>query len=170
MQYDKLYKLNAHNKIIEWYLEREEEKYRTISGQQDGRKTTSKWTTAKAKNVGKKNATTAEEQADKECLAKYDKKLRGGGYVYKLADASSSTYTRPMLAEPYYSEVWDPETGEVKIKDNRPSEEDLEAGLYILQTKLDGVRSISSKNQFHSHFTLSDQQQTAILFFLLFNT
>lgn len=145
MKYPKLYKLNAHGKVLEWYLERDGDKYRTVSGQQDGKQTVSKWTIAKEKNVGKKNATTAEEQADKECLNKYDKKLKGGGYVSDIKDAATSTYTKPMLAEPYYNETWDPETGKVKIKDNRPTDEVLAEGKYLLQPKLDGVRCIASK-------------------------
>ena len=59
-------------------MQRDEEKYRTISGQKDGKKTTSAWTVAKPKNVGKKNSTTGAEQADKEVLAKYEKKQKQG--------------------------------------------------------------------------------------------
>lgn len=143
--YKKLYKINRNGKILEWYLEREENKYRTISGQQDGKYTTSKWTEAKAKNCGKKNGTTSIEQANKECLAKYEKKLKGGGYVSDLKDAVKFTYTKPMLADTYYSEKWNPETNEVKVTDNRPSEESLAAGEYVIQPKLDGIRCIASK-------------------------
>jgi len=147
MEYPKLYKLNAHGKVLEWYLERDGDRYRTISGQQDGKQTTSKWTVSKPKNVGKKNATTGEEQADKECLAKYDKKLKGGGYVAELDNVVRFTYTKPMLADTYYSEKCDPETGEVKITDNRPSDEELAKGEYIFQPKLDGVRCVADKNR-----------------------
>jgi len=145
-KYPSLYKLNAHGKVLEWYLERDEDKYRTVSGQVEGKKTTSKFTTAKPKNTGKKNATTGEEQADKECLAKYEKKLKGGGYVANLDEVVQFTYTKPMLADTYYSEKCDPETGEAKITDNRPTDEVLATGQYVLQPKLDGVRCVASKD------------------------
>jgi len=60
--YPTLYKVNANGKVLEWHLERDAHKYCTVSGQKDGKSTTSKFTEAKAKNVGKKNETTAEEQ------------------------------------------------------------------------------------------------------------
>lgn len=145
MEYPKLYKLSTTGKILEWYLERDGDQYRTVSGQQDGKKTVSKFTKATPKNVGKKNATSAEEQADKECLAKYEKKVKNGGYFDNLENISNTTYTKPMKAESYYSEVWDPETNKVKVKDNRPNEEALALGEYVLQPKLDGVRCIASK-------------------------
>ena len=143
-QYDILYKLNTKGKVLEWYLEREDNKFRTISGQQGGNKTTSKWTVCYGKNVGKKNATSDIEQANKECLAKYDKKLAQGGYVKSLEDLDTITFIKPMLAATYYSETTDPETGQVKVKDNRPS--DFDVNNYYLQPKLDGVRCIASKD------------------------
>jgi hypothetical protein len=145
MEYPKLYKLNAHGKVLEWYLERDGNKYRTISGQQDGKQTTSNWTIAVGKNIGKKNATTGEDQADKECLAKYEKKLKGGGYVANIEEVVQFTYTKPMLADTYYSEKCDPETGETIITDNRPTDDVLKLGEYVLQPKLDGVRCLASK-------------------------
>lgn len=143
--YPKIYKQSSTGKVLVWWLERDENKYHTVSGQLKGKKTISSWKTAKPKNVGKKNETIGEEQADKECLAKYDKKLKGGGYVANIEEVASSTYTKPMLAETYYNEKWDPETGKVQIKDNRPSNKEYKEGIY-LQPKLDGVRCIASKD------------------------
>jgi len=142
--YPKLYKVNAHGKILEWHLRRDGARYCTVSGQKDGKTTTSKWTTAKPKNVGKKNATSAEEQADKECLAKYEKKLAQGGYTTAIEDAKEVTFIKPMLAETYYNESTDPETGEVTVKDNRPK--DFDKDTYYLQPKLDGVRCLANKD------------------------
>jgi len=141
--YPTLYKINANGKILTWHLERDGEKYCTVSGQKEGKTTTSKWTEAKPKNVGKKNATTAEEQAEKECLAKYDKKLAQGGYTNDIQDAQEVTFNKPMLAETYYSESTNPETGEVTVKDNRPK--DFSVGKFYLQPKLDGVRCLATK-------------------------
>ncbi|WP_196300494.1 hypothetical protein, partial [Streptococcus pneumoniae] len=84
--------------------------YRTISGQEDGLKTTSAWTEAIGKNTGKKNGTNNIEQAIKECLAKYEKKLKSGSYFLDKTKITEKTYIKPMLAETYYSETFDPET------------------------------------------------------------
>lgn len=142
--YPTLYKLNSGGKILEWHLERDKNKYQTISGQQNGLKITSAWTTALPKNIGKKNETTGSEQADKECLAKYEKKLKSGSYVLSIKDITNKTYIKPMLAETYYSEVFDPETNKSKVKNNIPSKKEFNDGI-IVQRKLDGIRMIFSK-------------------------
>ena len=142
IEYPKLFKLNGSGKVLTWYLQRDKDKYRTISGQQDGKKTVSKWTVAKPKNVGKKNATTGEEQAIKEIESKYEKKQKSGGYVDDITNAKQFTYLEPMLARVYYDITYNPETGEQKVKDNRPSFEEI---VYV-QPKLDGVRCIASKD------------------------
>lgn len=142
--YPTLYKLNNNGVLLEWHLERVENKYKTISGQQSGLKTTSAWTETYGKNKGKKNETTDEEQADKECLAKYEKKLKSGSYFLNIKDINNKTYIKPMLAETYYSEVFDPETNKAKIKNNIPSIKDFNDGI-IIQKKLDGIRMILSK-------------------------
>lgn len=142
--YPTLYKLNTSGKTLIWYLERDCDCYRTISGQEDGLKTTSAWTEAVGKNTGKKNGTTNTEQAVKECLAKYEKKLKSGSYFLDKTKVGEKTYVKPMLAETYYSETFDPETNISKIKDNKPSNRDFKLGIYI-QPKYDGIRCILSK-------------------------
>ena len=127
-----IYKKNNSGKILEWYLEIDGSKYRTISGQQDGKKTTSAWKEALPKNVGKKNATTAEEQAKAECLAKYEKKLAQGGYFSTLEDTDTIKFVKPMLAQKY--------------EDRVPTEEMFNKSLVYVQPKLDGVRCICSKD------------------------
>ena len=139
-RYETLYKLNAKGKILEWYLERDDYKYRTISGQKDGNKTISKWTESKPKNIGKKNETTATEQAIKEVLAKYKKKLNQGGYVLNKENAVRHTYIKPMLAETYYQKA----TEFYKEKNNIPTEEEFKEGIYI-QPKLDGALQGNTK-------------------------
>lgn len=70
-----IYKRTSTGKVQEWTVEIEGDKYRTISGQQNGKKVTSEWTVAKPKNIGKVNGTTAEEQAVVEATAKRNHKL-----------------------------------------------------------------------------------------------
>lgn len=141
--YPTLYKLNTSGKILTWCIERDCDCYRTISGQEDGLKTTSAWTEAIGKNTGKKNGTNNIEQAIKECLAKYEKKLKSGSYFLDKTKVTEKTYIKPMLAETYYSETFDPETNKSKIKNNKPSAKDFKLGIFI-QPKYDGIRCIIS--------------------------
>lgn len=142
--YPTLYKLNTSGKVLTWCIERDCDCYRTISGQQNGLKTTSAWTVAQPKNIGKKNETTGSQQAEKQCLAKYEKKLKSGSYVFKIDEVNNKSYIKPMLAETYYSEVFDPETNKSKIKNNIPSIKEFNEGV-IIQRKIDGIRMILSK-------------------------
>ena len=127
-----IYKKNTNGKILEWYLEIEGAKYRTVSGQQGGKFTISAWRTALPKNLGKKNATTAEEQASLECISKYEKKLSQGGYSESINAVDTIKFVKPMLAQNYVDRV--------------PTLEMFETSQVIIQPKLDGVRCICSKD------------------------
>ena len=81
MKLPTLYKKTTTGAIQQWQIVTDSDKYRTISGQKDGKKIQNNWTTCKPKNVGKKNATTGEEQAIKEAIAKHDKKLESGYHL-----------------------------------------------------------------------------------------
>ena len=129
--YPSIYKLNSSGKTLIWRLERDVDKYRTISGQEDGKQTTSKWTITRPKNVGKTNATTAAEQAHKECLAKYDKKL-SREYKKTKQQLGHLSYVKPMLAQ--------------KFEDRIPTLAMYKDDEIIIQPKLDGVRCICTKD------------------------
>jgi ATP-dependent DNA ligase len=73
--------------------------------------------TALEKNAGKKNATTAEQQAEKEVAALYVKQLRKK-YSETLEEAVTSEAIKPMLAktfEDHKSKVKWPAYGQVKL-------------------------------------------------------
>ena len=57
----------------------------------------------KAKNIGRSNATTPEEQADIEAEAKYVKKLKEG-YFLTIDEAQTEVVTLPMLAKVFGEE------------------------------------------------------------------
>ena len=76
MKLSTLYKKTTTGATQLWDIEVFRNKFRTISGQLGGKKITNKWTQCQGKNVGKANATTSEEQALKEALAKHQKKLK----------------------------------------------------------------------------------------------
>jgi DNA ligase-1 len=121
MKFKKLYQRALKGKINTWEIEVENNKYRTITGFDDGKKTTSDWQVCEAKNVGKKNATTADEQAVKEAQALYDKKLELG-YFEDVNNIDNSTLFKPMLAHKY-------------------EDVDITFPCYT-QPKLDGIRCI----------------------------
>ena len=51
MKLETIYKATKTGKVQEWTIEIEDNKYRTISGQTDGKKITNKWTTVFGKNI-----------------------------------------------------------------------------------------------------------------------
>lgn len=127
-----LYKKGKLNQIVSWEIEVSNGAYRTITGQLNGKKTISAWTTCKPKNVGKSNATSAQEQAIKEANAKTTKKL-GEGYVTsidELSDKKASEQEVVMLAEHYKD-----------FMNDIPEDE-----FIYVQPKLDGIRSRMIRN------------------------
>lgn len=98
--YPTLYSRDSKGKIRIWYMQQDLHKYRTVSGLQDGEKVTSEWTEAEPKNQGKKNETTAINQATEEVRAKY-KKQKKTGYFHKVQDVDSFQYVEAQLAKQY---------------------------------------------------------------------
>ena len=100
MKLNTIYKKAVSGKTLEWTIEIEGDKYRTISGYIDGVKTESEWTICYPKNIGKTNATTAEEQAVLEATAMRRKRLELSS-VENLADVDKPTLFKPMLAHKF---------------------------------------------------------------------
>ena len=120
----KLFKKSKTGAVRVWWPEINGSSYRFHSGQLNGKITISKWKEAKAKNVGRSNATTAEEQAILEVDRHIVKKMEEG-FVETIDDVDNvPVWQSPMLANKY--ETW-------------PSNEPF----VIVQPKLDGVRCIA---------------------------
>jgi DNA ligase-1 len=126
-----LYKMDSKGKIREWRIEIEGPKYRTVSGLKDGKQVNSEWKYATAKNEGRSNATTPEEQAKAEVQALYTNRLERD-YHKNIKDVGKSRFFKPMLAD---------EWGHRKDK--------IEYPVWV-QPKLDGVRCIASKDGLYS--------------------
>jgi DNA ligase-1 len=120
-----LFKMNVKNVPIQWSIEVEGNKFRTIEGQVGGKLTTSEWTICFEKNIGKANATTAEEQAIKEAVAKHTKK-KELGFSTELS-TSGTNWHKPMLAH-----KWEDYSREV-LENN---------SILYIQPKLDGHRCL----------------------------
>jgi DNA ligase-1 len=123
MKLPKLFKRAVNGKTLEWEIEVNGACFRTISGYTDGVKTTSEWTCCESKNVGKKNSTTAEEQALAEATAMHRKRKEMGSFE-TISEIDTPVYFKPMLAHDY---------NDYKDKITFP--------IYS-QPKLDGVRCI----------------------------
>jgi len=97
----KLYKVDNKGKVRVWWGEIDGDKIRNVSGLLDGEKVESGWKQMYAKNEGRANATTPEEQAEAEMKSLYEKQLGKGGYHEKIEDAGKKKYVEPMLAKSY---------------------------------------------------------------------
>jgi DNA ligase 1 len=122
-----LYKRTTAGAIQTWWMEIEDDKYRTHSGQDGGQIVTSAWTVCEGKNAGRANATSAEEQALREVESAYKLK-RKRGYTDDIDAARDAVRFACMLALPYDDYV-------NKIPNDEP--------LWV-QPKLDGIRCIAT--------------------------
>ena len=104
----KLYKKTNKNAIQTWTIHTEGNVIVTRFGQQDGKIQETRDSINEGKNVGKRNATTCEEQARSEAQSRWNKKV-AGGYVVNSNDASQGKVdtkivcggVSPMLAQDY---------------------------------------------------------------------
>ena len=133
MTLPKLFKKTATGATQEWQIFFENGEYYTVSGQTDGKKITNAPTRCKGKNVGKKNETTCDEQAELEARAKWQKK-RDEGYIDDVdaLDGAMPLRYDPMLAKDY-SDYTDK----------------LEFPVYN-QPKLDGLRCVVTRQGVYS--------------------
>lgn len=127
MKLPTLYSRRSDGKIQIWEKEISGNKYRTHSGIKDGEIVVAEWTDCLAKNIGKKNELTAEQQAMAEAKAEWQKK-KDKGYKEDIKDVDKSTFFEPMLAK-----VWQDYKDEAVFP-------------VFVQPKLDGMRLIATKN------------------------
>jgi len=127
MLLETIYKATKGGKTQEWTIEVVKNRYRTISGQTDGKKVVSEWTEVYGKNVGKANSTTDNEQALKEAEAKRTNKLERG-YFENIKHINKKQYFEPMLAG-----KWEDRKDKIQYP-------------IFSQPKLDGIRCIVTKD------------------------
>jgi DNA ligase-1 len=127
MKLETIYKKTKSGAVQEWTIEVVGNKYRTISGQTNGKKIVNEWTVCYGKNTGKANGTTDEEQAMKEAIAKRKLKLEKD-YHESIKKITTKRHFEPMLA--------------AKWEDYSDS---IEYPIFS-QPKLDGIRCIVNKD------------------------
>ena len=156
MKLPTLYKETAIGKIQTWEIEVSKNKFRTVSGQSDGKKITNKWTICEGKNLDKSNATTAEEQALKEAEAKHQKK-RDKGYRVDVDNIDKKKFYEPMLAQDFKNK-----NRRNEVLTEIGSEKDNTVGFgapVFSQPKLDGIRCIAMREGL---FTRTGKPITAV--------
>lgn len=127
MEREKLYKIDNAGRTRVWWIEYDEEKYRTHSGLIDGAIVVSGWQYTREKNVGKVNATSIAEQIIAEVTSKYEARQYQGKYHPTIAEsAKGAKFIECMLAEKF-----------------GPKTRDFP---YFSQPKLDGVRCLVSED------------------------
>jgi DNA ligase-1 len=123
-----LWKQDTKGKVRIWYMEIDDNQYRTVAGLHDGKRVTSAWTVVEGKNIGRANETTPAEQAVFEVGAHYAKKLRVD-YHTDLVSINEAKIFKPMLAA-----KWEDVMHKIDYK---------KQNVYI-QPKLDGIRCIAT--------------------------
>lgn len=129
-----IYKRTRTGAVQIWYGELEGNKYRTVSGQETGKKTVSEWTIVQGKNIGKSNETTPEQQAANDLDSMYKKRLERE-YHRDKANIDVERYIKVMKACKWYEDFKKRPKPGVKI---------------ALQPKLDGMRCIANTEGFKS--------------------
>lgn len=125
-----LYKLTSKEQIQQWQIVSDKNTFYTIEGIKDGKLTQSLPTICTAKNIGKVNETTPEQQAELEAKAKHQKKLDAG---YAEVLGKGIKLYSPMLA-------FELEIDSLTFENRR----------VFIQPKLDGIRAISKNNKLFS--------------------
>lgn len=127
-EFNVIYKYITNQKVQQWQIIAENNKFWTIEGQKDGKLTTSLPTICKPKNIGKANATSAEEQCLIEAKAKWTKKINSG---YNEVLSSEKKFFEPMLAK--------------DAKESKDLIEPFKIRVFV-QPKYNGVRCINQNN------------------------
>lgn len=124
-----LYSRNVDGSVQTWTIEVSGNKYRVVSGRENGQLVVSEWTVCSGKNVGKSNETSPEQQALCEAEARREKKLKSRGYFENRQDIDNKLhFVEPMLAKEFLDRV-------DKI--------DWRKGV-LVQNKLNGFRCVAT--------------------------
>ncbi|MBR6515293.1 MAG: hypothetical protein IKT40_00410 [Bacilli bacterium] len=142
MKLNTLYKRNVNGSINEWAVHYDDQGYWTEYGLVDGAITSSDKVLVEAKNIGKKNETTVEEQALKEATAIWKKKIKSENFVENIDDVDNIAFQPPMLAKEYDGEY----TSDIKFC--QPKLDGIRCNIFLENGE---VKAISRKNnQFYT--------------------
>jgi DNA ligase-1 len=126
-----LYSRTSTGAVQSWEIEVQGDRHRVTSGQIDGQKVVSEWTVCQAKNVGRSNETSPEDQAAFEAKSKWKKKI-DSGYKEDLGKIDDIEFIEPMLAKSFEDYA-----------------DDLKYPVFS-QPKYDGIRCIATQGALKS--------------------
>ena len=95
-----LYKFDTKGKLREWTMVIEQDSFHAVKGLVGGKLTEDKPRFCEAKNVGRSNETSPEQQAENEAQSKWQKKI-DSGYGETEEQAKEKKFYEPMLAHKY---------------------------------------------------------------------
>lgn len=110
--YDTIYKIDSKGKTRIWYMEQQNDRYRTWDGTQGGKIKSSEWRVAIPTNLGRSNERDGIAQAVFEIEATYKKKLEkdyhtsiesaqsGGSHIFEVMLAGKYESFQPGFAQP----------------------------------------------------------------------
>lgn len=124
-----LYQVDSKGKLRFWFMQTEGGKHRTVSGTVGGKEVVSGWVVCEAKNVGRSNSTTPEQQALLEVEADY--KLKEDKKYYRSIDEAKKAGSGTKFLSPMLATKWEDYKGN---------------GPFYVQPKLDGIRATISKD------------------------
>jgi len=102
MNHETLYRFDSMGRVRTWWIESNDEAYRTHSGLADGKIVVSGWQYPTEKNVGKANATSVSEQVLSEVKSKYEHQRYQGKYADSIEEAQKGAkFVECMLAAKY---------------------------------------------------------------------
>ena len=122
-----LYKKTSTGAIATWNIDVSGSTIVTRHGQLDGKIQETRDEVREGKNLGKTNATTAIEQAEKEAVAKWEKRIKRHGYVESLTRAEAGETDADGGIQPMLAKVYEDCIKKVKWP-------------WLIQRKYDGVR------------------------------
>jgi len=133
----KLYKKDSKGKIREWSISTGIDKgipfYEVTHGQLDGALQTDRVLVKSGKNLGRVNATTAQEQCELEAVALFERQKDRKGYTEDIPDTQP---LKPMLAKKYQDEM-------DKVEFPCAVQPKLDGGRTIALVTKDGCKLIS---------------------------
>ncbi|UTC28986.1 DNA ligase [Brevundimonas phage vB_BpoS-Marchewka] len=141
-----IYKVDALGKMRVWFMERQDEKHRVVSGFDGGSLVANAWTVCKSKGKGKAQ-TTPLQQCAKEVEALYKKALERDYYETHAEAKGPPRNYLPMLAESWKDTTWDKWVARLKKAGSTPLPGTT--GVYF-QPKLDGYCCISYDSKMQS--------------------
>lgn len=129
-EFPNLWSIDSNGALRYWRMEVDGNAYRSVSGVEGGKAVVSKWKYASAKNEGRSNATTPEEQAVLIVESHYRTRQEQGYHADKSKAGNGVAHFAPMLANKYGDAL---KRGLLKFP------------AYV-QPKFDGIRCIANVN------------------------